>query len=142
LDLPTGSPSYNPPLAERGVFQNSHGAEGGEIQCRLKTEDQFGDVAAHGRPLLKAMAGEAVSEVEAFQFRPFSKDGVMVKGVHGIKAGPTSYHLQGVEGRDKLGQLRPEEVGESLVIRGKAETHRIISIDLPRRIRLPVSVLK
>jgi hypothetical protein len=41
------------PFAERSVFQDSPRGEDGKVQGGLHAENQLGDVAAHGRALLK-----------------------------------------------------------------------------------------
>jgi hypothetical protein len=72
------------------------------------------------------MTGKAIGKIEASELRPFAEDGIAIQGVDGVKAGPSSHHLERVKGRHKLRKRRPDPVNEPFLIPAEIETHRII----------------
>ena len=84
----------------------------------------MGEVSSDGGCLLQAVAGEAIGEVEAFQFGPFAEEGVPVEGVDGVETGPGPDEPERFPGGDDGGELGPKGFDEIIFVPGKIEADR------------------
>lgn len=73
--------------------------------------DEFRQPSTHGRRLLQAAAGEAVAQIEAVRSGR-SDDGVVVEKAEIVGAGPGAAGADGLEGRDSMGERRPDALLE------------------------------
>jgi hypothetical protein len=121
------------PFTEGFILKYPQRSENREVQGGLHPQDEFGDIAAHGRALLESMTGKPVGEVKALELRPLAEDGIAVQSVDGIKAGPSPDHLECVKGRNKLRKLWPEKIHEPFLIPREIKSHRIILQGLPEQ---------